>query len=255
MKKILAAVCFTALASSLLAGDFWPDSRIAEKPDGITELKVSSSIYSSRLYPVNPDEKYILSGEFRAAPKTVSTDFWFGIIPCDASRKQFGPKNIGVVKGTETVLAAPCRKEDKSILIKKADGWKTGNIYLAAFGKESPSYQISSIGITSVQPENGAFRVSFRSPVGQDCPAGTDVRMHQDAVSAIWCGADRKVTTSEWQTFRGVVSGNSGTVMTQNQFPAGTRFATITIMARFRSGLPCALQFRNVKLELAPEEE
>ena len=138
MKKILAAVCFTALFSTLAAGDFWPASRIADKPDDITELKVSSSIYSNRLYPVNPEEKYILSGEFRAAPETVATDFWFGLIPCDASRKQFGPRNIWVVKGTETVLAAPCKKEDKSILIKKADGWKTGKIYLAAFGKNRP---------------------------------------------------------------------------------------------------------------------
>ena len=254
MKKILAAVCFTALFSTLAAGDFWPASRIADKPDGITELKVSSSIYSNRLYPVNPEEKYILSGEFRAAPETVATDFWFGLIPCDTSRKQFGPRNIWVVKGTETVLAAPCKKEDKSILIKKADGWKTGKIYLAAFGKESPCFQISEVGITAIQPENGAFRVNFRNPVGQDCPAGTEVRMHQDAESAIWCGANRKVTSGEWQTFRGVVSGNSGTTVNQKQFPEGTRFAVITIAVRFRSGLPCALQFRNVKLELAEEE-
>lgn len=255
MKKILTAVCFTVLTATLMAGDFWPASRIVDKEDGITEIKVSSSIYSNRLYPVNPEEKYILSGEFRAAPETVPTDFWFGLIPCDAKRKQFGPKNIWAVKGTETVLAAPCKKDDKSILIQKADGWKTGKIYLAAFGKESPSYRTSGVGITSVQPENGAFKVSFRNPVGLDCPAGTEVRMHQDDVSAIWCGADRKATNSEWQTFRGTVSGCSGTVFNQKQFPEGTQFAVITIMVRFRSGLPCALQFRNVKLELAPEED
>lgn len=230
-------------------------AQIKTDENGVIETKGQLIIYSRDFITINPAKKYRLSGQFRCAPGTKSNRFFFGFEPFDASRKSIQPIMVGVVSGTETELAAPCKPADKTIKVVDASMWQTGSKYCVAFnidpaGADLPNRTLSATGVKALKAAGSAYEVVLDKPCGVSASAGTKIRLHQTGSTYIYPAAEYKETPAEWQDFSGVISPEIASGSPHDAWWKGTKSCRIIILANYGQGaVDAALQVKNIKLE------
>jgi hypothetical protein len=79
-----------------------------------------SQISSKKSFKIDPAKAYSLSGRFKSVGKKPSK-LYFGFIALDKNRNAIESMSVNVITGTDTVLAAACKSEDKVIKIKNGE--------------------------------------------------------------------------------------------------------------------------------------
>lgn len=222
---------------------------------GAIEAKGQLIFFSRDFITIDPGKKYRLSGQFRIAPGTKGDRFFFGFQPFDASQKPILPEMVGMVSGTETELAAPCRPEDKTLKVVDASMWLTGNKYCIAFnidpaGTDLPSSTLSATGIKALKPAGSSYEVVLDKPCGISAAAGTKIRLHQTGNTFIYSAAEYAEVPAEWKEFAGVINPESASGSPRDAWWKGTKMCRIIILANYGQGdAGAALQSKNIKLE------
>lgn len=222
---------------------------------GVIDAKGRVILFSRDFITIDPARKYCLSGQFRAAPGTKSNRFYFGFEPFDANRKSIQPTMVGVVSGTETELAAPCKPEDRKIKVVDASMWLTGNKYCIAFnissaGADLPNRKLSSIGIKALKAAGSAYEAELEKPCGISAASGTKIRLHQTGSTFIYPAAEYKESPAGWREFSGIINPETESGSPRNAWWKGTKMCRVIVLANYgKKDSDAALQFKNIKLE------
>ncbi len=228
---------------------------------GAIEAKGQLIFYSRDFITIDPAKKYRLSGQFRSAPGTAGDRFYFGFQPFDASQKPILPEMVGMVSGTETELAAPCKPADKTLKVVDASMWLTGNKYCIAFnidpaGTDLPNRTLSSAGIKALKAAGSSYEVELDKPCGVSAAAGTKIRLHQTGSTFIYPAAEYAEVPAAWQEFSGVINPETASGSPRDAWWKGTKICRIIILANYGQGTAgAALQAKNIKLEELDEKK
>jgi hypothetical protein len=223
-------------------------------PTGI-EVKGKLVLFSKKFIPVNTGKRYRLSGSFQCAPNTKPNRFFFGFQPFNAKRKPILPTMVGRVFGTETKLAAPCKKTDKTIIVFDASMWTTGVKYCIAFGVNSagsdiPNRKLSSLGIKTLKAVDDKYEVELKKPCNVNAPTGTKVRLHKTSNTFMYSAAIYSKVPTKWKDFSGTVNSQVAYGSPKDAWWSGTKMCRIVILTNSATGGSNAkLQFKNIKIE------
>lgn len=219
----------------------------------VLEIKGSGNFQSRRLMPVDPAKIYKLSGVFRAAPGTVPSRFYLGLIPYDARKVRIQSGEISIVPGTDTVLAEAAKKGGRVLRVTDASRWQKDGPLCAAFNtspdfKDLPNRNLSP-GIKNIEKKGNVWEIALASPLSADYPAGTGIREHRHGSSFLYSAAGNQPVPAEWQTFSALVKGEIPYGISFSSWWKGTRFVRLGILANTDGNADSRLLFKNVKLE------
>ena len=252
MKKTL----ILAMASSLALGAFggtllecpekgdWKDSReLTQKEDDTLVFTGKGELHSTERFAVDPAKTIRFSGEFRKNNPSEKVMLFVAFWCWDKNNRQITPRNISPLAGTESELAAPVKKTDRTVTVRDASSLKPGMVmaFAAADDKSDlPNFNISSGTIAKTEKNaDGSWLVTFSSPVHQEFPAGTRVRAHQNSGGYLY--AALPLLTDTFQTVAANVSGTGNSI---GKWWPGTAKAELVLFARTGT-----VSFKNVKLE------
>jgi len=217
-------------------------------------LKGKGIIYSKEMINIEPAKKYRLSGFFKAASWAKNSGFYLGVQPYMENCLPLEPRNVNIVKGTETELAAACEAGDKVIKIKNGTAWKVSPYAYIAFNADTsgkytdlPNLEVTPQGgIDKVEKHDDLYEVTLKTPCDKAFPAGTKVRVHFDGPTFMYAAANYVTPGTEWKEFKGVISGELGLGIQTNSWWKGTRKAKIIILV---IGADQELMFKDIKIE------
>lgn len=233
----------------------WNGGKLTVTSDGVFSIKLPFGLLSTQTFPVDTAKKYVLSGEFRVTGAEKAAPFYFAFEPFASNGQSILPLSCNpVFVKTPARLAEGVKKGDTRLRIIGADGWTIPSpAYFVAFDvkpdfSDLPNFHCSpgirKGGVKTL--ENGICEVELQKPMTEEWAAGTPVRCHAAGPMFIFTAANgKKPVTLEWQIFRGVISGVSKGLNT-NQWRPGTVRAGLRIFCSSQSG---TLEMRNVKVE------
>lgn len=255
-KSLILACCLAAIAAigtEVLTVDensFNGTGKITLN-DGIFNMEGNCNLYYRKKLPVDTSSEYRLSGEFRATEASGTNDFIrLGLLPL-TDKRIIGPSNINIVKDTDTELAADCVATDTVLKVRDASKWKASAIGAAAFNtdpsgklRDLPNFDLSPVGIESIEKRDDIWLVKLKAPCGKNHPAGTPIREHQAGWSLIYAGSAKYQLTNEWVKLESIIPAGEVTTASIKNWWKGTRHTTFNINLSGKSA-----QFRNLKLE------
>ena len=259
-KKLLFAAAFSAVlpfagAESFLFNspeDWSPSEKISVNADGSMAIKGMGILFThAEPFSVDPSVESTLSGEVKAMPGSSEKDrYYVAFLNFDKDMKRIEAREVNVVKGSETVLAADANPKDLSVKIKDGSQFKKG-MYIAANAKEDfsdlPNRTVSRFPIQEVKKlSDGTFELTFKQPIAFTAKAGTPVRAHRGGWYQ-YSGPCGEKLPKEWKKFTVTIKGTAPGDHKKFWRP-GTAFAKITVFGSGPSKVPF-LAFRNLKFE------
>jgi len=252
---VLAAMLSAAevlLDSKENTPELW-DSDKVKVEDGVNRINGNALILSRDFYPVSPEQRFRLSGQFRAATDKTGK-FFFGFVPYDAEKQRIELHHVNALYQTETELAAPCAANDRVLTVKNAMNWKADPFCFIAFDAKDdfsdlPNRKLSSQGIEKVEKVDDGWKVTLKKPCGLEYPAGAKIRLQGKGSQFICSGAFSRDPGKEWSSCANMVSGLSKKGESRTQFWAGTRFVKVAILGNYMCDDKIGLNFRTIKLE------
>lgn len=257
MKKISILTLSGLLALTALCGgemlDFpekadWQDSpNLKTLPGDVLEFS-KGAVRSTETVKAEPGKTTIISGEFRCPVPGKKVRVFFAFSPLDAQKKNISALHVNAIANTDTVLTAPVKKGDTSVIVK--DGSKFNKGMRIVFNTKEdysdlPNRDISSgYFAKSEKLADGTWKITFQSKIYKDYPAGTKVRAHASGgyqYAAIFDLADTK-----WKSVKGTVKGMVKKGMGGASWAPGSKFANIVIFSNGKA----PVQFRNIKYEV-----
>lgn len=166
--------------------------------NGITTVSgPETQAWTKQSYPARKGISYRIRGDFRASAPGKS--FYLGIQCLDKNGKALQGNNTLPVPGSDTVLLAPVKNGDRSILVKDASRWrKQGGTFAAFAGKKDysdlPNSNLSHAPVVHIEKENNGWRITFRHGMRKEYKAGTAVRQHQGGMAYIYVASGLKLT-------------------------------------------------------------
>lgn len=247
---ILAINSISAGENLLSNGDFssgtnnWINAGNIIEVSGNPALQITGNanvVKSRQKIAVDPAKAYKLSARV-SVDKTVS-GLLIGLENMDKSGLTIFPQNIAACPGTETVLISPAARGDKVIKVKDASKWGNGKNKFAAFYadkdfKDLPNFSISP-PISKITGTGDSWEIELTSPCNAAVPAGTPVRMHENANTHPYCTAKAVNFTGD-KVFEGTISGITCEKNIDNKFRAGTAFVHVILIAVFDTKNPDA---------------
>ncbi len=241
---IFAAEIFKADGEKDSAKKLFVGKQIPAETDAKTyTLTGHNYVYSKKIYKIDPTKKYVLKGKFRNL-NDKPAPLYFGLILCDAKNKYLSPHMVNPVVGTETKLAAACKKTDKVLKLQDASKWKKYSAAGVAFEADlSGKYAdlptkntstLSSRGITSIKKVGNIWEVTLKGPVGKDYPAGTAVREHLLYGGYMYCAASNSRPGKEMKQLASKPISKKVTFgAPTNAWWPGTEAARVVIIANY----------------------
>ena len=216
---------------------------LVETEEKVYSIKGHNYVVGKELIEIKPGKKYVLKGKFRTLDKTPKP-IYLGLALRDANKRIISPSGINAAPGTETTLAAACKKTDKVIKLKDASKWKVTTIGGIAFKadptgkyKDLPNRNLSKIGsrgIVSVKKVGDVWEVTLKGPVGQAYPAGTVVRQHNMFGGYMYCAAANKRPGKKMKEYKSKVISKVATHgASSNTWWPGTKYANIVIIVNY----------------------
>ncbi|QSH41293.1 hypothetical protein P0136_08785 [Lentisphaerota bacterium ZTH] len=221
-------------------------------------LKVTgpAKLISARAFPVNPNQEYELSGKFKSVGNHKGK-LYFGLVCLDQTQRRIAPVNVYNIPGTETVLAAPCKKGDKVIKVKDASNWKQHKLASIAFDVDTsgqfsdlPNYNVTAHGIDKIEKKGDAWEITLQRPCNFAYPAGTKIREHRVGSSYMYCGANGVTMSGAWQEFKVKVRGIMTSGSSAGQFWPGTKYVKVVVIANSKGDKDSAILIDDIEFEL-----
>lgn len=218
------------------------------------KIPIRGRMISNIVYPVDPKKKYVLSGEYKVigSPGAIC----YVCLRCFDENKVFiGFKNTNKVLFSDTFLAGDVDYSDKIIKVKDASKWKTGKNMCIAFDTPPPGTEkiirntSYGWGINKIEKKDSYWEVTLDHPCDMKYPAGTRIRLHTNRGYAYPIVSGELKATTEWQTFRKEISGETPYCIYSNLFRFGTRFVDIVVMANWTNIKNCTVVLRNIAFE------
>ena len=217
MKKTLAMTAALLGALGLLAAEKTIPFRTAAdfKPAGIEnadaetlKLTKAQSYVCSKIFPIDPAKKYIVTGDFKME-KGTPCKVLLTVCQYTAGGSRIYGGFIYAVNGTDTELAAPVQKGDDAVTVKDSANWgdaTKGGIYRVAFATDPSQSDLPNLRLSprlgAFTPQAGETKIPVKGKIMRDYPAGTKVRMHRD----VWGGSEIVVKTdTEWTSVERVI--------------------------------------------------
>lgn len=215
----------------------------------------SSMVRSSKaVIGIDPNKTYTLTGWFKSAGKGKSRLF-FGYIPYDAKHRRISSEQVTYVAGTETTLAAPCAGDDTVIKVVDASKWKALRSGYIAFKvddsgkyKDLPNRNLSGRGIVKVENKGNHWEIHLAEKCKQTYPAGTKVREHKAESGYIYNAASSRNVPMKWTKYTGKIKGIAESGMVRRQWPRGTRYARVILMANYTQNKEFELHVDDIVL-------
>lgn len=262
MKYLFAAVASAAMVGSVFAAEALQIKKYADYNGGkryaafvkdidngvrITNKGKFVQIESVKQIPIDLKKKYQISCEYRLAPGSKTTGFFYFAPVCyDKNGKQITAVSQNPLRGTETVLAAPVKKGDKVVKIKNGAKWIKRYGYIA-FGAKAdfsdlPNFNV--IGIKEIKKSGAEWEIALQTPATQAYPAGTAVREQCAAASYRYMMYTQQKT--EWTKFSRILTGAKfkGAPQYPYSWRSGTAKAGIIV---FTNGT-VDMELRNVSI-------
>ena len=196
--KRLFLTCWLLAAAGLFAADTVLLSLDAEKENGwdggaiITadEAHFGNAAYlakgrkrltSLKKIEIDGERKYRASLWLKQQGETPS-EVYVGWVCYDSKGQVIPSEAYHRVSGSFTMLAAPAKQGESTILLKDASKWRKGKTCVVAFNADKgdadlPNHDTSDI-VTAVEKEGDAWRVTLANPLAADYPEGCGVREH-----------------------------------------------------------------------------
>ncbi len=219
----------------------------------VLEIKGSGNFQSRAMLTVDPAKVYKLSGMVKAAPGTVPSHFYLGVIPYDAKKVQIQSGEVTIVPGTDTVLAEAAKKGGLTLRAADASRWQKNGTFCAAFGtspdlKDLPNRKLSP-GIKNIEKKGNVWEIALASPLSADYPAGTGIREHRHGSSYLYAAAGNLPVPTDWKTFSAILKGEMPHGISFSSWWKGTRFVRIGILANTDGNADSGILLKNVKFE------
>ncbi|MBR2426468.1 MAG: hypothetical protein IKB16_06985 [Lentisphaeria bacterium] len=201
MKFLFSFAAFCLCCSMFAASADWMprprknSSKITVKGDVTTIRGPELQIWSKKAYSAKKDCTLRISGEFlQSVP---NRRFYIGLMCLDKNGKQIQGRESVPISGSDTVLLAPVKKGDRSILVKDASKWRyMGGTYAAFHGKadysDLPNRDTSHAPIVHIEKENNGWRITFRHGMRKEYKAGTPVRQQGGGSAYVVVVANKK---------------------------------------------------------------
>ncbi len=258
---VLAMPLLVNGANILLNGDGekqlegWSDRQVllsGKNPHGGENCfrTAAPTVENSQIIPIDPRGTYRVSAFVRSASSKPS-DIYLALIPLDAQKQQIQPEMVTAVPRTDTVLAAPCKAEDKVLKVKDASAFKANDAFnLIAFQTKGdytdlPNRNLSAGVIKTVAKKEGLWEITLNKPCGRDYPAGTAVREHRYSARFIMPCRLGKFGKKEWTPLSGTVGGLVKSGASSAHFWPGTAFVKVAVLS-WNGGV---IEFDDLKLE------
>ena len=137
-------------------------------------------IQAKAMIPVDDKHTYTFSGSAYAPAGKVGGSTFTGYYLFDKNKKSISQTNVISLAKSETELAEPAKKGDKTIKIKANAKWKPAGHHWVAFNyvDKGVSRELSTSSVRGVKKEGDVMTVTFASGIQKDYPAGTKVRIH-----------------------------------------------------------------------------
>lgn len=236
-------------------------STLDENKERIYEITGNQGVTSADFIPIETNNKlYKLSGMFKSAGKEANK-LYFGYIAYTKNKDFINKQSFIYERNTETELARSCTKDDTVIYIRNGINWVPAGYACIAFNTDNsgkyadlPNFNLSSYGLNEITPLGKIWRIELSEPCGKSYPVNTKVREHTSDRKGNYiynaaCEADLPITWTEYS----VVMFKEGEFEVErnyeNNFPQGTRYVKIFIMAKNES-LPdgVLMDFKNIKM-------
>ncbi|MCP3965400.1 MAG: hypothetical protein GY750_01035 [Lentisphaerae bacterium] len=221
-------------------------------------LKVTgpATLLSKRTFPVDTYQEYELSGKFKSTGNHKGK-LYFGLACYDKDQKRIRPENVYNIPGTETVLAADCKKGDTVIKVKDASKWQQNKLACIAFNiddsgqfKDLPNRNLSTHNITKIEKKGDLWEITLKNPCNVAFTAGTKVREHRIAGSYMYCAARGILMSGAWQEFKAKVRGILPSGYSAGQFWPGTKYVKVLILANHKGDKDSVMLIDDVEFEI-----
>jgi hypothetical protein len=190
--------------------------------------------------PIDNQAKYTLSAEFKSGNGNKNR-VYFGLLMFDANKKTICPGSVTIEPGSETALAAPCKKGDTVIQVKDASKWQDvlkKRRLIVAFNaddsgkyKDLPNTKLSS-KIVKLEKKKDFWTAILAKPLDFDVPKKTVVRAHYDCSHYMYIIAFCK-NLKKWTKYSGVVRPAGSHGSPGRRFWKGARFVQVLILANW----------------------
>ena len=194
-----------------------------------TPVGKSLNSVQTKLYPIEPGFRYVLSGKFRK-PAASKDTFYFGVIQYDDKGQIYG-QHINRLPGTASRLSHKAAAGSSKLMVFDASNWRVGGY--AAFG-ELPSRELAG-PIVNIEQYGGDWGVFLAKPLKKDFEAETVVAQHNSMNTHLYLYAG--ALSSKLEEYGGEIKW----------WPGAKRFAVVIFGKS-------PVEFQDLKLELYPAE-
>ena len=181
----------------------------------------------SKIYPIDPEFRYVLSGKFRRVPPKKDT-FFFGVIQYDAKGQIYG-MHINRLAGTASKLSHKAAAGSSKLMVFDASNWRVGGY--AAFG-DLPTREFAG-PIVNIEQYGGDWGVFLAKPLKKAYEAETVVAQHNQ-------------TNTHLYLYAGALSGKLEEYGSEIKWwPGAVRFSVVILGKS-------PVELKDIKLELYP---
>lgn len=251
-------VCISVFSSEVLfenSTGSGADRNVKSIAGGVFSVAGNNVLLSKKLIPIKDKVKYSLGGKFKKGSAKAGK-FFFGLAPFDKEKKPIRMIEVNPVYQSGTVLAEPCKSDDKIIKIKNGSSWKQNSYVAIAFDvqksfKDLPNRNLSSLGVVKIEKKEGYWNVYLKKPCGKAYPAGTSVREHSAGSSYIYCGAFARAAANDWTTASGTIGKIAAKTNSHNRknFWPGTCYVKVLLYANYLCKSDVILDFKDISFK------
>lgn len=210
---LLSASVFPLFAGKTLVQDF--DNGATKLPDGSFAIKGGFHSFSKKIVPVNDlTKETIISVELKAAADAdKSVLYYVGMTNHDTDGSRIFISYVYPEKGSDTVLAAPCKKTDTVLKVKDASKFKKGALIAYNTKKDLSDLPNKTVNeravIKNIVKKGNIWEVTLANPCKVDHPANTPIRAHYHGwYQYLACGI-RLTPGADWTRFTYKIAGSA----------------------------------------------
>ena len=192
------------------AKDLWqcvtPDDWSVRKPvktnENIFVHKSGQRLVAAESIKINPNKKYIITGDFRLTGATKPGMLYFGFVPCTSDNKEFGIQHVRKYPATQiATVALDAKIGSNQIILKKSISFPTkkGSLVMAlnAASDDSDLPNLNLVTVKSIKHEDSRTIITLAKKLTQNVAKNSLVRLHSYGDSFLYAGCAGKTISDQ----------------------------------------------------------